>query len=447
MGFQPTFGGFLRYQLALHGYKTGLRRGHGLGDAARFIGVSFETLDSWLKDEPTSLKIENMKKLEDRLHIPISVWQAALRGDTAGLFDCDTLGYFYSSIDPTPHIDISSEWKNFYNEHSDFLHLEYEGKIVIPKLPVIVEHENCIDGFYFSIENIIINKREETFFLPDSISDSTRSLLRNYRTKLAKLIPKDRLPHNGDTLRLKGFEVTSEGILLYTQLSKYFAYIATNLLAFYVVQKPIRQMVTDLCKQRGHLNDLGNSIFGNVLGVNIFVSTRDEKIIFQRRSHLVATFPCKLGPSISGTLSPAHIEGKTSMVDMLTGGEVHEELSLLRKNFVEESWRFLGLARDLLRAGNPDLFFYVRTSLSASEVEEIWRDGAKDRYEAISLLHIDAANLVGDDLNADQIVEWAKLTFQKELSAQQAAPATQGGMCLLVRHRMREVMHSHSYNR
>lgn len=169
------------------------------------------------------------------------------------------------------------------------------------------------------------------------------------------------------------------GPVLKFQPTSYFDYVKTNMAMDYedLVSGTLREEVHG----KGILEPLSRSKLANHTGVSGLVFSNDGKMIIQKRSPKVFTNPNQLSPGFSGTLTANDIaqlfkkgtlQSNLHEVDVLR--ELVEELGVDEVGVVNRC--FMGLSRELLRGGLPELFYAVDLNMSADEVLGCF---AKDR--------------------------------------------------------------------
>lgn len=72
----------------------------------------------------------------------------------------------------------------------------------------------------------------------------------------------------------------------------------------------------------------------------------------------------ELAASISGAVTANDVADGRPIQEHVIIREGLEELGLMRNEIVDESIKFLGLTRELLRGGKPEIFFAMETKLS-----------------------------------------------------------------------------------
>lgn len=167
--------------------------------------------------------------------------------------------------------------------------------------------------------------------------------------------------------------------------AKYSDFVVTNLAAQVGIITDCGQLL--YCLEDGRrLRPLKKSRPANHLGVAVIVVTSDIKTFLQRRSRYTLTYPNMLGPSASGTM-----DGRLTPPNPFEAmrAEIVEELGIEQDEI--RDLRYLGLARDLRRAGQPDMFFIAKTTLSLPLVQEHLYSSV-GAYETVNLVEIDLAD-------------------------------------------------------
>jgi hypothetical protein len=116
--------------------------------------------------------------------------------------------------------------------------------------------------------------------------------------------------------------------------------------------------------------------------VSTLIFTQDNYLVIPIRSQAnIATWQGTVSPSISGATS-----FDDDMWNFKAGPvaswirEGREELGLENKNFIEGNDIFLGLTRDLLRGGKPEMFFAAQINLTRDKLEQRFSK-ARDKWE------------------------------------------------------------------
>lgn len=418
------FANYLKYLLS----KTGWSK----DEACIQLDVRAPTLNSWMKGEVGHIREKNVEALRRKLGANPATIKAILAGVKIPISNCEEFSFFSKHVPPHPRMEIEANWKSYYQAAPLLEVRDTAGHVLLHDIPCAVAFDNIDrDGPIYHVDQVIISQEDDcsAFVLDEDTQQATRGILREYLDKADMLLPEERRPKDGTALRLRDILEQDGRLVLRVQDVHYHSYVRTNLLAEHKAdgrQATIREVLFP-----GGLEDLPTSRCGNVLGINVLVVTRDGYLVLQQRSHKVLTFPCRLGPSASGTLTPRQRLGRTSVVDMMVGGELGEELALAAGDFARDQVHFLGIGRDLFRNGNPDMFFFARTSRPWDEVQKGWRERADDRAETEALVPIRADVLLGEEVDEEKVRGWARGTWDDKLWG--ASPAALANFAWTVR--------------
>lgn len=136
----------------------------------------------------------------------------------------------------------------------------------------------------------------------------------------------------------------------------------------------------------GILPELRDSSLANTLGISIMVTTKDNYLILPRRSQKVTTDKGNYSPSASGVVDVIDInngkefesDAERSFYDLSIEREIEEELGIKKEEL--SNIEFLGMTRDLIKGGKPEIHFETTTKLTHLEVKERW-EKALDKNE------------------------------------------------------------------
>ena len=147
------------------------------------------------------------------------------------------------------------------------------------------------------------------------------------------------------------------------QGSSYFDYLKTNL----ALDAPIPALGTlrEHLAASGEIEPLPTSKLANSTGINALLFSNDGYMIFQKRNETVLIRPEELCPGFSGTVDKIDVVhtvgsgGRLENLDVLR--EMVEELGVKRGEVAER--RLLGITRELVRGGTPEMFYSVDVDL------------------------------------------------------------------------------------
>jgi hypothetical protein len=186
--------------------------------------------------------------------------------------------------------------------------------------------------------------------------------------------------YNDTNVRLIDVINKGDGLVLVVQPVEYQYYVHTNLVLD--ARKGESESLRQCLHAKGKLEALSESPLANNLGISILLFTTDNSLIVKKRMK-VAFRSGEWDPSVSGTVSLVDLPiNLMTLCQMPHLREAIEELGV-QANSVKKI-ALLGITRELIRGGEPELFFFGETSLTENEVERFWKD-AKDKDEAKEL--------------------------------------------------------------
>jgi len=226
--------------------------------------------------------------------------------------------------------------------HSIFIH-QYEENTNIKKLSLSVE--------------------KQAFQLPWYVAQYSDALIRRFNP--AKTF-------NGLTLRLTGIEKTDHCHFLF-QFASYYDYLVTN--GSHDSQLFNELTVRDILEPGPSLNPLEGALCANHLGLSALIISSDQYLLLQLRSKNVSTFARELAPSVSGAANYSTFSGEDDVLSFENWffKEMSEELSDKITSQYFNAINCLGISRELIRLGKPELFFIATSSKTRSEINAILR--------------------------------------------------------------------------
>jgi len=119
----------------------------------------------------------------------------------------------------------------------------------------------------------------------------------------------------------------------------------------------------------------------------------------QERSRKVAFRTNELCPSASGTFSLMDVPlARITLKEVPKLREAFEEIGVIETDIPPDQIFFLGITRELIRGGEPEMFFFAKTNLSEKQVKEKWKD-ARDGWEAKKLNFFNFGQIVHKKLS------------------------------------------------
>ena len=272
-------------------------------------------------------------------------------------------------------------------------------------LPVVIEIDNSLSGL--SLENIKVSFSEETFSLDKELEAAATHFFSSYRWMLRIYRKKY---FDGELARLKSILLTSAEVKLFLQPVRYSAVCKTHM----CLDAPIGNK-DDTIRYRVHrdnsLQSLEKSRLANALGVNTLLFTADGELIIQKRARNVVVASSLLGPPSSGDFEADDFRPIVDNFQTIPFfRESKEELHIHHRDIKKECVKFLGITRELLRGGKPEMFFMALTDLSREKVIKL-REDARDKWESSSLIFWP----FGGDVFSDKLTDDRKYIFRKTM--------------------------------
>lgn len=213
-----------------------------------------------------------------------------------------------------------------------------------------------------------------------------------YALPIRRRAEKDPRLWDGDVVRLDGLLQEGRNSHLKFKKAKYFDAITTN---YAMDHKPpgqehsLRELLHGRTKAFGPFE--GSRLL-NEIGIVCMIETIDGQLVVQIRSSDVAVRPWTRSSSMSGDMD-FFLD-----VNNLQQSDSYELSQLARAAFREtleelgiqvERFYFLGLFREMLRGGKPEIYLYAPVGESFSQVQSAHRKHAKDHRESLELESVD----------------------------------------------------------
>ena len=261
----------------------------------------------------------------------------------------------------------SSAYKARKKDIDDYM----KGKLYLPSVNVYAN----VDGN----TQVKIVDTDEKFELPRFVRDNALALMEAHG---------DSSFSNNVTIRLNDLTVDDGNKLtLKTGRSQYFDMLITNRCMDYKLNDLLS--LRDVFESGSTVSPIGESQLGNQIGINGLIFTRDGYLLVEKRGYNKAIWKNKFAQPISLAMKKSSIEClKTGKTITDSADKVFEDIILgtIKTNFgltaedilqFDLSRNFMGVARDLLEGGKPNMYFYVTVNKSAEELDAYLEDKAK----------------------------------------------------------------------
>ena len=184
---------------------------------------------------------------------------------------------------------------------------------------------------------------------------------------------------NNVTVRLKDISLDGETLTLRTERSNYYRMLLTNRCMDYELENGMT--VRNLFEYKKAVTPLTDSKMSNQIGINGVILTRDGYLLIEKRDRKKTTWKNKFAQPISLALKEDDLceKGKHTVGDSVE--EANERMFAVIKKTMKSNFgltendydplcfekNFLGVARDLLEGGKPNLYFSVTVNYDAQE--------------------------------------------------------------------------------
>lgn len=256
-------------------------------------------------------------------------------------------------------------------------------------LPQHLVIDNTIEQL--SAEHFIFKFDSAVFELPEQFKDKTGHAFNT--------IVKNITYNNGENLRLSKLEKQNDTYIFHTQPVYYETYLHTNIVVDYEPKN--KRTVRSIVHPEGKLERFDESQLANHIGINILIFTPQGHLIIPVRSRKVSYAPLELAASISGAVTATDVSDGRPIQEHAIVREGIEELGLKRNEIIEDSITFLGLTRELVRGGKPEIFFTMETVLSYDEIVTRWKR-AEDKWESNKLIYFPFGVNITEPLSTEE---------------------------------------------
>jgi len=293
------------------------------------------------------------------------------------------------------------EWPHIYSKETNIVETRFKNQRI--RLPQVLFFDNTKK--HQKNSDILVYKQPEKFITDGSVSAFTEDAYTAYEEFIKKA---NKTFYNDLNIRLLAVNEQDGKSTLKIQPVEYFDYIRTNLVLDWYSnhhKSTLRRQI----HSNGSLEDLSNSPLANNFGINVLIFTIDGSLIIQQRSVSVIVRPNEFCPSASGTLTAIDVPASAStLADVSLMREATEELGIHHQN--DSTVITLGITRELIRGGEPEIFLIAQSPFSRTEILTSQKS-AKDRFES-KQLHFFAFNnfALREELdNNDKIIEFSNL--------------------------------------
>lgn len=262
----------------------------------------------------------------------------------------------------------STEYKNAEKELDLF---NNQNKILLPTINIFTNREENVK---VSIQDSIKEKQ-----LPDFVIGNGTDFMSAHKHSQTS---------NNITIRLDDIDFKDNILTLYTSRTLYYHMLLTNRCMDYKIHSGMT--IRGLYEFNNKITPLKDSKLSNQIGINGMILTTDGYALLEKRTRKKTTWKNKFAQPISLALKENDLKlDSTRLMDSdleYSNKKLMGVLeSTMKSNFglVKEDYEpltfennFLGIARDLLEGGKPNMYFVVTVKYKAKEFLELLRKNA-----------------------------------------------------------------------
>ncbi len=197
--------------------------------------------------------------------------------------------------------------------------------------------------------------------------------------------------NNSSTIRLNNFryEKDTNTLVLETSRSTYYHMLITNRCMDYTFANGMS--IREIYEYEDEICPLERSKLGNQIGINGLIVTKDNYVLIEKRGRKKITWKNKFAQSISLAMKLKDLnlgrkdvlendcESAQRKIKYIIEKTINDNFGLRPEDYSAFDMRenFLGLARDLLEGGKPNLYFYVQANHTAAELKKVIENNSR----------------------------------------------------------------------
>ncbi len=224
------------------------------------------------------------------------------------------------------------------------------------------------------LKEVSITDVDRRYPLPHYIQYNSQDLLKAHSTTSFK--------RNETTIRLKDVDFINNKLHLFTERSTYYEMLMTNRCMDF--EHHPNMTLRQIYEYAELITDISESKLGNQIGINGLVITSDGYLLIEKRDLSKSTWKDKFSQPISLAMKKKDIKEHLGKAE-LGNNAVSDIFLAIIENTLSSNYgisiekgdytfnfnqNFLGLARDLLEGGKPNLYFYVTLNIDAKTLKK-----------------------------------------------------------------------------
>lgn len=316
--------------------------------------------------------LEESLKIDDDHHKIIRKYSAHAKKDidTNENF-VDAQGVFMSlrHIGANSKKELKNSEKDKYSKTYKIVEKEIEnfknGVLYLPSLNIYTNVQGNT--------KVVFDDKNELYELPEYVMENASNLLAAHKNSTTS---------NNNTIRLSNFAYADNTLTLNTQRSTYYHMLMTNRCMDYDFSDGLT--IRGIYEYSKQISPFDESQLGNQIGINGLILSKDGYVLIEKRGRRKTTWKNKFAQSISLAMKEDEMKLDANQVI----GNTYEDANANLKNIIIKTINsnfgltetdldafvleknFLGLARDLLEGGKPNMYFYVITKYTAAELAQ-----------------------------------------------------------------------------
>ncbi|MDE6293703.1 MAG: hypothetical protein K2L88_03675, partial [Clostridiales bacterium] len=227
---------------------------------------------------------------------------------------------------------------------------------------------------------VTFNDSTDMFELPRFVTENKLALMGAHKASSSR---------NNDTIRLNDIRFSDDKLVLDTCRTQYYDMLVTNRCMDYRLDDTVS--IREMFEYGSKVSPLGKSQLANQIGINGLIFSKDGYLLLEKRGHNKTTWKNKFAQPISLAMKKSDVilesDGKIGALPSHADATFKKIiLTTVKKNFglaetdligFDLSKNLLGIARDLLEGGKPNLYFYVIANYNSDELVSIIQNKSK----------------------------------------------------------------------
>lgn len=253
-----------------------------------------------------------------------------------------------------------------------------KGKLYLPSVSVFTN----VTGD----TSVVFSDKADMFQLPVFVRENLLKFMEAHKASNVS---------NSITIRLNDIDFSGDVLTLKTERSQYFDMLATNRCMDYHPDGNIS--VREKYEFEPAVTPLAKSRLSNQIGINGLIITSDGYLLVEKRGRKKTTWKDKFAQPISLAMKRKDVgieNGETLGKTPEIANDVFKKIILttIRNNFglkeedingFDMKTNFMGIARDLLEGGKPNMYFYVMTRMTAKQLKSTLEENSKTASQEI----------------------------------------------------------------